>query len=156
MIGTGATRKAGLYKLAFSGDDALDLPADRDAARRALAVARETGRWDAITRPGAVPWLFVLQPLTARQMLAWESLRDAHGNDISRSELGEATLVLVALVAIEGIPEVTGPFRRDGHPEFGTIAPAAALELIPRSALTSVVHELAAVITHREYDSDPK
>lgn len=157
MIGAGGTRKAGLYKLAFSGDDALELPDDPVEARRALAVARETGNWAAITRPGAQPWLFAFQPLTAWQLLAWESLRDEHGNDASRSERGQAVLVLVALVAVEGVPGVAAPtLRRDGHPEFGTIAPAAALDIIPRKVLRAVVHELAGVITHREYDSDPK
>jgi hypothetical protein len=49
--------------LVFSGDPALNLPADPTARENALRIARETGMWTPITHVGQDPAIFWFAPI---------------------------------------------------------------------------------------------
>lgn len=156
MIGIGfQKRPAGHYRVAFSGDTALELPEDKEARARALRIARETGNWAAITKSGEMPWLFVLQPLSTEQLTAWSSQRDEHGNVVAETEQGALQLLRVALVDVENVPDAP-TVRRIADDRFGTIAAPDILDIIPRSHLQAVAAELSLYIQLRERDLLPK
>lgn len=89
------------YTLVFSEDPALDLPVvpelahdatqeQRDEAEKLekerehkLKVARETGRWDDLCRPGMEPTLFTFEPITGTTLtwLQGEARRRNLGNE---------------------------------------------------------------------------
>ena len=51
------------YALVASIDPALALPEDKDERENALRVARETGNWAPLIKPGESPTLFWVRPL---------------------------------------------------------------------------------------------
>jgi hypothetical protein len=91
------------YALIYSGDSALTLPADETERANALRIARETGRWAAITLAGQEPTVFMFRPIhgVARTWMA---------NAVRARQLGpDAVLELVfrlALVSVTGLPGV--------------------------------------------------
>lgn len=64
------------YGLVYSGDPALDLPADEAERENALRVARETGDWSKLVKPGEQPTVFNVQ-LSGR---AFTRVQDCKGN----------------------------------------------------------------------------
>lgn len=104
------------YTVAFSGDPALNLPADPKEREHALTVARETGAWNSICHSNMLPTLFRLRRLShsdsewmigqsiRRQLsgpesvtlavrLAWRGIENCEGFEFSTLKEGERVLV---------------------------------------------------------------
>lgn len=88
------------YTLIYSGDPALSLPEDADAREHALAQARQTGNWQALTREGEQPTQFVMGQIQRHQ-------RDWILGELQRRELCapevDALIVRVALRRVVGL-----------------------------------------------------
>lgn len=59
------------YTLVWSGDPALALPDSKEERDKALELARETGVWDSLIKPGEKPTLFQVRPLSGRLLDHW-------------------------------------------------------------------------------------
>lgn len=152
MIG-GAVKKAGIYKLAYSQDPALALPEDDAARALALRVARETGDWATITKPGEKLSLFSFRPLDADAIIKWQSSH--HDKSITDIDLsGWSALVLGALVAVENVDGAQ--VRREDSAIFGTAAAPSVLDALPRDHLFMFVQEMGFNIMTREFSLGPK
>jgi hypothetical protein len=73
------------FSLVFSGDPALDLPADETERNEALKVARETGQWPLLA--GQEPTLFKCRPLSGAPA-TW-LIGESRRRQLSQQELFE-------------------------------------------------------------------
>lgn len=63
------------FSLVWSKDPALRLPVDPVEAERALKLANETGKWDAILAEGQQPTVFHFDALTRHELGWWDGER---------------------------------------------------------------------------------
>jgi hypothetical protein len=89
------------YALIYSGDPALNLPADETERANALRIARETGRWTAITHVGQEPTAFLFRPIhgVARTWMA----NQARAKELTPDAVIELVFRL-ALVRVDNLP----------------------------------------------------
>jgi hypothetical protein len=102
------------YALVYSGDSALNLPADETERANALRVARETGRWSAIQHAGQEPTAFVFRPIhgVARTWMA----NQARAKELTPDAVIELVFRL-ALVRVDNLPGLQLKHERvDGLP----------------------------------------
>lgn len=143
------------YSLVWSRDPALDLPwyeddasltAEQNAEARAkvdetrerlLRNARQTGNWQAITKPGEQPTMFTFRQL-GHNDLAWVQ------GEASRSQLGELEVNdLFFLLAIESITNFgTAEVKR---PHKSKLAQSKILDELA-AALNSVIPDGCALL----------
>jgi hypothetical protein len=132
------------YDLIYSGDPALALPEDAVIREHALAVARETGNWQALLIPGQEPTLFTLRPLTGSQYDWW-------AGEVKRRQLVEpeaaALAVRLALTGVKNFgPHKVEPVLVDGH-KLARIEIIDAIYAVPEGRM--VVLELATAVIER-------
>jgi hypothetical protein len=146
-------KKAGEYKLIYSGDDALKLPEGKKAREKALEVAWETQTWP--LAPGksmADAVVFVMKPLGSEVIQAWFAWKDEHDHPLANTEAGWSTLARIALTKIDGLKvdgqDVEATFVE--HKKFGVIASSAPFDLLGPDAARSVQFELGLAVHHRE------
>jgi hypothetical protein len=134
------------YTLIYSGDPALNLPADDAERERVLELARETGNWRDLLIEGDPPTLFQMRPLPG-------SVYDYWCGEVRRRELVDreaaALLFRLALTKIDNFGKlVVEHIKVDGH----RIAKVDTLDQI-YAALggtgSLVVAELANHVLHR-------
>ncbi len=149
-----ATKRSGLYRLPYSQDPALALPADEAEASLAYRVASETGAWDAVTKQGEKLTLFVLRPLDSVTLLAWQSLVHGKVMPAGISEDEWSLLFRAALVDVENMGDAR--VRRNRDATVGTAADPEILDWIPRLHLIPLLREIGTLIFCRERDIGPK
>jgi hypothetical protein len=140
-------KKAGEYKIAFSGDDALNFTGSKKEIGKALVIAWETGVYP--VKPGQSPVFFVMKPLGSDAIGRWYIWRDEHGNRIAGTAYGNMVLARMALVRIEGSEDMSvTPIE---HKTFGVIASAeTSFDLLGPELSKSVQFELGEAVYHRE------
>lgn len=142
-------KKAGEYRVIFSGDDALQLPEGEDESQRAIITAWETGDWHALIKSGGSPTWFVLKPLGRDLLDLWRCWKDPHGNELWDTGPGWRLLARLALSKVEGLDDLKwSPVDAPAHFEGVTCAPSAVFDRIPQGA--AVARELGAAVFHRE------
>lgn len=152
------------YSLVWSGDPALALPVfvadpEKDEAanledakavheerERMLRVARQTGQWQPLIRPGERPTVFTFRNLN------WED-REWLSGEIRRRELAPLEVASrsfrLALVKIENLGSVqVGREEFDGR-DMATTEVLNVLHEALGDDAASLVHEFAAHITDR-------
>ena len=141
------------YALVYSGDPALNLPADEAERANALRIARETGRWAAITHAGQEPTVFLFRPIhgVARTWMANQAR--------AKSLAPEAVIELVfrlALASVTGLPGLELKHERvDGLPIL-TLAAMDQFYSIGEGELgREVVAELGEVVLTRTIQGVP-
>lgn len=180
MIRLQPPRFAGSYEVISSYDDAIDRPelpardegeSDQDyrarcdklfaAFRRAISVARETGDWAPVLRPGVEPTRFVLRRIPGRQWLVWDDV----AADLTEQRRA-ALLVRMALVDVR--PQLSPTFAAtprvehldaNGRPTgLGLIGPDSIIDAffdsLPGGVAVEVIVDLGlTILQHRRISS---
>jgi hypothetical protein len=156
-------KKPGNYKLAWSQDPAIHLPADAKALAAELQIAQETQNWEPLIVDGMQPTWFLLQRLPRDPFVRW---RDATAMGVFGP--GESAIVLLrmALVGVDNFGDV-----KVGKPGSGVVGrvdlemPIATTDIIDALHLAlqdvgkssdHLFGELARAINERENVTYPK
>lgn len=136
------------HALVWSGDPALATPPDGadEATQKAwearLRVARETGKWDDVLRPGELPTWFYVQPIrgTTLRLLA---------DDATSGRIGPASMwSLCFRLGIKAIENPAIAFTQESDARLGPIAPSSVVDDL--DALNpGIVAELGAALFNR-------
>jgi len=141
------------YALVYSGDPALNLPADETERANALRIARETGRWASITHVGQEPTAFLFRPIhgVARTWMA----NQARAKELTPDAVIELVFRL-ALVRVDNLPGLQLKHERvDGLPLL-TLASMDQLYSLGTGDLgRDVVIELGDVVLTRTLQGVP-
>lgn len=133
------------FALVYSGDPALDLPADTKERERVLASARETGHWP--TFAGQEPTLFTCRSLHGAP-LTW-LLGEARRKQLSQDELCELAFRL-ALTEVVNLGNVQVQREVRGEQLQLTADTLAAIYAIGDGTVgIQVVLELGAAVLRR-------
>jgi len=92
------------YSLIYSGDSALNLPADPKEAAAALDRARETNQWQSLLKEGEMPTLFHVRPL-------YGSLHTWFIGEVNRRGMVQKESVEFALRLVLERIDNFGPFK---------------------------------------------
>lgn len=153
------------YSVIFSGDPALDLPAVptladdasdeqkadakkiADERERLLKVARETGQWDSLIKPGEKPTVFQMRHLSG-------SARDYLDGEVARKQLapGEfASLVFrLAIKRIDNLGDIAVKHERMSGFSIASIDVIDRIRAFPGIG-DSIVAEVGGVVAMRTY-----
>lgn len=134
------------FALVFSGDPALDLPADETERNEALRRARETGNWPLLA--GAEPTLFKCRPLTGAPV-TW-LIGESGRRRLSQQELFELAFRM-ALTGVTnlGSLKVKHTLSEDGHKLVDSATLAAIYAIGDGSVGHQVVIEIGAEVLGR-------
>ncbi len=132
------------YSLVYSGDSALNLPADEKEAAEALQRARETNQWQSLIKEGEMPTLFHVRPLFG-SLHTW-FIGECNRRNYVQKEAVEFALRL-ALQRVDNF----GPFKvthttDDGH-KLATIETIDAIYSAPDGR--AIVEELGLLVMIR-------
>ena len=138
------------YTLIYSGDPALQIPADAAAAELAFRVARETGKWDALIKSGEQPTLFHVRPIPGTSW-TW-FLGEFNRRSLVQLEAAELALRL-ALRGVANLGEHKVKLaERDGH----EIAAREAFDLLyslgDGELGRGVVSELGSIVIQHAHE----
>jgi len=141
------------YALVYSGDPALNLPADETERANALRISRETGRWASITHVGQEHTAFLFRPIhgVARTWMA----NQARAKELTPDAVIELVFRL-ALVRVDNLPGLQLKHERvDGLPLL-TLASMDQLYSLGTGDLgRDVVIELGDVVLTRTLQGVP-
>lgn len=161
---------------AWSGDPALDAPVRKtgeakkawDARvtewQRRLDVARQTGQWDGLLKPGATLTLFTVGYVPK---LVFTRFEDEHRNGVLGVAEAMATAVQLGLRSVSNLDDFDGKafkVEQRHHEKWGAIADAAVLDLLDAyyrhakqadSTVADPVYELGAFIISRQRGVPP-
>lgn len=149
------------YTWIWSGDEALDTPpatAPKKAKaewQRRLDEARDTGRYDALLKPGGKPTLFSLCLIPADTWAALTGLVRSGAIADTEFPIWAGRLALRDITDT-GLEDVDMTRRTDPHfPRLGQMAPAEAVNQFA-SLAGPVFNEMAITIAERQVAPSPK
>lgn len=143
------------YALVFSGDPALALPSDEKERDNALRVARETGDWSGLIKPGQLPTLFTVRPLSG-SMITWLGSQRSR-NRLSGQEACELAFRL-GLRKIDNFGDFEIEFEREGAQVLAAVTVLDALYDIGRvigkpNLGRELIAELGGLVIERATES---
>ncbi len=141
------------YTLVYSGDPALNLPADDEPCALALTTARQTGLWQDITLEGQTVTAFDVKPLTGSAFDWW-------CGEVKRRQLIEqeaAALALrLALVKVTGFGDYKVSHVQVDGIRLTTTAIIDAIYAAPELGRPAVLEFGSAVIERASESPSPK